>query len=148
MMKKTCKVCSATKLIDEFQLYSKKTGSYRGTCRECRTEQNRISRRAPERKYKEYKYEASRRELEFGLSFEQFSSFGGKPCHYCGDALDSIGLDRVDNSLGYFIGNVVSSCFTCNSIKHVYDKDDFLEHVERIFMYQQKVKNGKQESYS
>lgn len=146
MLKKTCTVCDIEKPLDGFSIINKKKQTYRGTCKLCRTERDRVSAGKPERKYKEYKYEASRRNLDFKLTLSQFKSFKDKPCHYCGSELEFISLDRVDNDLGYYIENVVSSCFTCNSIKHVYDKDYFLRHIEKIFMYQQKVKNGKQEN--
>jgi hypothetical protein len=39
-------------------------------------------------------------------------------CHWCGGAAasgdGSAGLDRIDNSVGYVVGNVVACCFTCN----------------------------------
>lgn len=148
MLKKKCASCGKDRNINDFHFRDKKAGLRKASCKICRNEKQRQYRSIPERKYKEYKYEASRRGLKFELSFAEFKGFENQPCHYCGDELDSICLDRIDNDLGYFINNVVSCCFKCNSIKHVYDIDDFLEHVEKIFIYQQKVKNGKQESSS
>lgn len=146
MLFKKCTSCNKERKLSDFHIRNKKTGSLHSQCKLCRNEKRRELRIIPKNKYREYKYEASRRGLKFELSYKEFKSFKGKPCHYCGDELDSICLDRIDNDLGYFINNVVSCCFKCNSIKHVYDIDDFLEHVEKIFMYQQKVRDGKQES--
>ncbi len=60
-----------------------------------------------------------------------------EPCHYCGfeikegDVLN--GLDRVDNSLGYTDSNTVSSCFTCNNMKFIYDINDFIFKIRKIY---------------
>lgn len=143
MLFKKCTQCKNAKEEKDFPYYNKKTGARRNVCRECRNEQKRLSKGLPKNKYRIYKYEASRRGLAFNLSFSEFKSFEGKPCFYCGDELDSICLDRIDNDLGYFIENTVSCCYKCNSIKHVYDIEDFLKHIEKIFMYQQKVRYGK-----
>ena len=71
----------------------------------------------PEGRYKQYKYKAKERGLSFELSFEQFCGLWQKPCTYCGASIDTIGIDRVDNSIGYNIKNIVSCCFSCNTKK-------------------------------
>lgn len=148
MLKKVCSACKVEKSLDSFHYRNKKKETRKSACKECACEASRKWRSTVDRKYIDYKYEAKRRGLEFELTFKEFASFENVPCHYCGDEMKSIGLDRVDNDLGYFMNNVVSSCHTCNSIKHVYDKEEFLRHVEKIFTYQQKVKNDQQESFS
>lgn len=40
-------------------------------------------------------------------------------CHYCGDSQKRIGLDRIDNSKGYTLDNVLPCCPTCNVIRGV-----------------------------
>jgi hypothetical protein len=46
-----------------------------------------------------------------------------RPCHYCNDELGStrencgVGLDRLDNLIGYELDNVVSCCGPCNVIR-------------------------------
>jgi len=40
-----------------------------------------------------------------------------KPCHWCGYNVRTVGLDRMDNALGYVTGNIVSSCKYCNVAK-------------------------------
>lgn len=39
------------------------------------------------------------------------------PCTYCSDVNENIGLDRVDNTQGHTINNVVPACSTCNSAR-------------------------------
>lgn len=40
-----------------------------------------------------------------------------KPCYYCRDTLEKRGCDRIDNSKGHTINNVLPCCNTCNSIR-------------------------------
>ena len=79
-----------------------------------------------------YRSEAKKRKLEFDLTFEQFMAFWQKPCYYCGSAVKTIGLDRVDNSKGYIITNVVSCCWRCNDWKKASSQSDFLNHCYKI----------------
>jgi hypothetical protein len=51
------------------------------------------------------------------LTFEQWSFLViGATCHYCEGELPTFGhgLDRIDNSAGYELGNVVPCCTRCN----------------------------------
>ena len=88
--------------------------------------------KTPEYRFKLYKRNANRRKLEFFLTFEQFLTFWQKPCSYCGDAIETIGLDRVDNKKGYFLENVCSCCRICNRIKLKETKNFFINHCKKI----------------
>lgn len=85
-----------------------------------------------EKRYQQYAAGAVKRQKEFTLTLVEFLSFWQKPCHYCGVPIKTIGLDRVDNSLGYSLGNVVACCFTCNTMKMSLPLEVFLEHVDSI----------------
>lgn len=37
-----------------------------------------------------------------------------KPCYYCDSDEDNIGCDRVDNSIGHLMSNVIPACKACN----------------------------------
>ena len=55
------------------------------------------------------------------LSEEVWKSIISMPCFYCGMENNSgggAGLDRLDNSIGYIQGNVVSCCKECNTARH------------------------------
>ena len=91
----------------------------------------------------EYKHSAKQRRLVYELS-ENFLFVSVKSnCHYCGkppnkshrkcDTFLYNGLDRVDNSIGYIASNVVPCCYTCNKMKGVLTKEDFMEHLNSIF---------------
>lgn len=63
------------------------------------------------------------------LSEEQVKWLVVQPCHYCGAERDgdgAHGIDRIDNRKGYIADNCVTSCFTCNRMKHSADYDTFL----------------------
>ena len=44
------------------------------------------------------------------------------------------GIDRVENTIGYEMDNVVTSCFKCNRAKNVMPAQEFLELAERIYL--------------
>jgi hypothetical protein len=77
-------------------------------------------------KYKEYKFSSKKRNIEFNLTLEQFETFLNKPCEYCGDIMDKIGIDRVDNTKGYTMENCVPCHEKCNKIKNKHDKKFFI----------------------
>ena len=45
------------------------------------------------------------------------------------------GIDRIDNALGYVIGNVTSCCGTCNKAKATMGRIDFLDWVRRVYRW-------------
>lgn len=83
-------------------------------------------------RYKAYKGDAKRRSFEFHLSFEEFSSFWQQPCEYCGATIDTIGIDRKDNSGHYNIDNCVSCCRICNFAKGQMSFTDWQVHLIQV----------------
>jgi len=47
---------------------------------------------------------------------EVFTRLIREPCHFCGDP-GKVGIDRMDNAIGYTEANVVPACWTCNRLK-------------------------------
>lgn len=98
-------------------------------------------------KYAETKYSARQRGLEFSITKEEFRKITSKSCEYCGRAPEQYskkyhikgepyyhnGLDRVDNSLGYTVDNVVSCCRQCNIAKNSYSQQEFFDWVKRVY---------------
>lgn len=96
-----------------------------------------IKRRAnptPSRYFKFYLRNAQRRSISFELSLEQFQTFWQQPCSYCGAEIQTIGLDRVDNSFGYCLANVVTCCRICNFMKRDLSKSEFIEQCRKIYV--------------
>lgn len=76
--------------------------------------------RTKEARYKISKSLAIRRGLEWNISESDYFELISKRCHYRNHPLgisNGVCLDRVDNSKGYVIGNVVPCCGNCNRIK-------------------------------
>lgn len=74
-------------------------------------------------KFRTAKGGAKKRNIIFELLFEDFSKEVVKPCYYCNNYFRKEvgcggGLDRVDNSQGYILSNVVSCCAHCNYLKN------------------------------
>ena len=87
--------------------------------------------------YDEYVRGAMKKNLQFNLTAEQFIRIVNSHCYYCDeyDETRVIGIDRVDSERGYFIDNVVPCCSTCNFMKSNLEKDDFLNHICKIYLH-------------
>ena len=93
-----------------------------------------------------YKRGATKRNLEYSLTEEQFNKLIVGECFYCGDSLTNVvkgqgktsgdfhytGIDRIDSKKGYTENNSVSCCWICNNMKSNYKVEDFLKHVKKI----------------
>ena len=86
-------------------------------------------------KFSHYQQAARIRNYTWELTFEQFMMFWQKPCHYCDDPIETIGLDRIVNSEGYTIGNVVPCCFTCNTGKMSQSADSYIDHCLKVVQH-------------
>ena len=107
-----------------------------------------------ERNYKNYKYKIEKQtDKLFGLSLEDFNSLVTQNCYYCDsepifperfknefknrDVVYFNGIDRINSSLGYIKENCVPCCNKCNRMKSDFTKAEFLEHVEKIYLFNQ-----------
>lgn len=83
-------------------------------------QKGRARSQTPQGKFEAYKASAKSKQRIFELTFEQhfnpnaLTTFWQKPCTYCRCSIDTIGLDRIDNSKGYTLDNVVPCCKVCN----------------------------------
>lgn len=96
-------------------------------------------------KYLRYKSGAKQRGISFELTSEEFGQFWQKPCHYCGDKISTICLDRVDNSKGYIMGNVVPCCVRHNRMKLTMSVEEFVEACKKVVEHFEGNVNQKQE---
>lgn len=160
MCVKKCKVCEIEKSFDEFHKMKKGLYGVRTTCKECRKiekseylkkdyviEKNKkyyqehkeeIRERVKKHRwtingqYHEYKKNAKKRGLDFELTQKDCEPYFNTNCHYCGDEFIGLGMDRLDNSIGYKLENIVSCCYKCNIMKHTNSKEEFLQHIKKI----------------
>lgn len=100
-------------------------------------------RRSPKKRYKTAISDALRRGIDFNLSFEYWYQEVQKLCIYCRDKLGSrsettVGLDRLDNNIGYEEGNVASCCGVCNKIKlNVFTFEETMVMVNALLNYRE-----------
>lgn len=61
----------------------------------------------------------SRRGLDWEISKSKFNQLVKEPCHYCHEPIQAtgVGLDRIDNSKGYTLDNVLPCCGDCNKTR-------------------------------
>ena len=95
-------------------------------------------RRPDKMKFNSYSQDARKRGLVFELSFSDFMKLWGAACSYCGDNIDTIGIDRIDNSIGYVIDNIASCCSQCNFMKRSYTKSEFIKKCQSIAAHSKK----------
>lgn len=105
------------------------------------------------------KANAKKEEILFNITKDQFISWymaQKLQCHYCGlrpedfkTTLDkyltkkvNLGLDRVDNSKGYEIENIVLCCNRCNSIKGEFFTHDEMKVIGHKFIRLKWVAHG------
>jgi hypothetical protein len=86
----------------------------------------------PKSRYASYKRGAEARGLSFDLTLEEFAKLWNKPCTYCAEPVEGIGIDRIDNSKGYTIDNTCSCCTICNMMKHKMSQEDFINKCKQI----------------
>lgn len=89
---------------------------------------------------------AEKRGYAWHLSEEQVAILTQQQCYYCGTGPgqrrrniggngDYVynGIDRVDNSKGYTVDNVVPCCKACNLAKHTMTIDEFRSWAYRLY---------------
>ncbi len=94
----------------------------------------------PTSKYKALETRAKKSSIPLNISLQEYIILFGdnNPCYYCNGYLDTdIGyghrLDRIDNSKGYSLDNVVICCGFCNQIKqHLLTQDENLAAIQAI----------------
>ena len=131
--KKLCKDCKKEKLISEFGRSSRNNDGLKAICKNCSNIKMQAKRNTKIGKYKDYRHTASRRNILWQLTKEDFERLWQQPCFYCGGPIATIGIDRVDNSIGYMNSNIVSCCYKCNIMKNKFSLSDFRKHVEKIY---------------
>jgi hypothetical protein len=101
---------------------------------------------------KQYRYSAKHRGLEHALTEDELEVLVTSDCHYCGcppsitrrpsrsgGEFTFNGIDRIDNTLGYVPGNVVTCCITCNRAKHTMSYAEFVAWISRLVAYRNQL---------
>lgn len=93
-----------------------------------------------EKLYNEYKRRAINKNLRFEITSNDFTQLINGKCYYCASPPRKYkkstrnGIDRINNSLGYYRPNVVSCCVVCNMAKRIMSHDDFIAYCERVYL--------------
>jgi len=88
-----------------------------------------------------YENVSKRKNLKFSISFEDFNKLIFLPCNYCGHKPtppERNGLDRMDNTKGYELSNVVPCCTPCNQMKSKLTVKDFVCKCREIIKHMEK----------
>jgi len=150
-MMKICSCCKIEKSSTDFGVDKNRKDGLYVYCRNCARIKNaksikKIRKENPEKakeqskkdkqtisgKYREYKDGAKKRNITFNLTKNDFETFWQKPCHYCDAPINTIGIDRKDNSIGYTLDNCLSCCTTCNRGKRESTYEEFIEYCKRM----------------
>ena len=96
-------------------------------------ESNRQWRQTINGRLLSYQISAKARNLEWSLTKEDFELLWNNNCHYCGEKINGIGIDRIDSKQGYKINNVVPCCQGCNVLKLDYGYEEFTTRIYKIY---------------
>lgn len=95
--------------------------------------------------YNKYKRNALSREISFNLTKEEFENIVSRECYLCGVSKPGyIGIDRINNDIGYTKNNVEPCCKYCNLMKFDINLDTFKSKISDIYSYitdNQKIKD-------
>ena len=98
------------------------------------------------RVYRRYKRNADSGNRNFSIAYEDFLLVVKKNCYYCNNPPSNTandpgcngefiynGIDRVDNTKGYIIDNIVPCCGPCNVAKNNMSLEQFKDLITRIY---------------
>ena len=108
------------------------------TCYECspsQQEYNRNYKNSIQGRWQMYKANAKKRNLVFELTLTDFETMWQTPCSYCGDDIETIGIDRIDSSKGYEKDNIIPCCGRCNEMKNSATVGDWINHMQKIITH-------------
>jgi hypothetical protein len=104
--------------------------------RERHREECRLRAHTPHSIWNRYRQRMKTMRMESTLTEAEFLSFWQQPCHYCGSAIATIGVDRIDSSKGYSLDNCVPCCKVCNQMKWSLGTEEWFDHMLTILKRQ------------
>jgi hypothetical protein len=131
-------------------LEDKNTAHLNKKCQKCLSK-DRVDRLSYKDAYEQI-YSANKRQAEragkiFTISLEESINLYKDNCFYCNTApsnrhqirhakrfFNYSGIDRIDSSMGYENGNVVSCCFNCNRAKSNLGQKEFIDLISKIYI--------------
>ncbi len=104
-------------------------------------ELNQLKKTNKIQSFNTYKRSANIKQLEFGLTIDDYIKLVENPCYYCGiiDADKGFnGIDRKDQTKGYIEDNCASCCKMCNYLKGSLHYETFIKRIIHIITYKNK----------
>ena len=92
----------------------------------------RRTMKKPNGRYTSIRRKALERGYSFNLTKDEFMTFWNQDCYYCGDTINGIGIDRVDNKKGYLLSNCVPCCGDCNKMKMTKTIPELIQKCKKI----------------
>jgi hypothetical protein len=123
-----CCKCKQWKQHESYYKEKQRSSGRSATCIECMKAYDKT----PQSRYCDYRAGARARKLDFLLTFEEFQTFWQKPCFWCEEPIETVGIDRIDNRKGYFLANCVPCCHPCNKMKMEAETESWLNRIRRI----------------
>lgn len=80
------------------------------------------------------KNQANHRGYVWNLTDDQVFELLKQPCHYCG-ITEKIGIDRMNNDIGYEYTNCVPCCGYCNKLKMNDSLEKFIKQINNIYKH-------------
>lgn len=118
------------------QIYVKSTSNIQNPCT-CDSKNSRSE--LANRSLNIYKNRALNDNLSFKLNESHFDHLINSNCFYCyesprmySEKIERVGIDRLDNTIGYERNNVISCCDICNNMKKDLTLEQFYDKIKRI----------------
>lgn len=128
-----CDNCKTKKWVKRQSGLKRKCSGCFGKIWKYDTEEDRKSNKA----FTNYRYRAKKSGRVFSLTRERFLEIICQPCHWCGYA-GTVGVDRIDNDLGYTPDNSVACCKTCNYAKNDMSLREWHDWISRLISHRLK----------
>lgn len=133
-----CYMCKEYKTEKEFYKNRSNSNGLESCCKECSRIKDRKYRETHPEKIKSYRERNLIRSYRFSDKKKGFKcdltvewlkhNITSKPCIYCNSTIQ-IGCDRINNSIGHTIDNVIPCCKVCNFIR-----SNQLSHEEMLIL--------------
>lgn len=114
---KKCTKCDLFKDLNEFYIRNSKHIS---VCKGCIKSRVTKYTKTDDGRYVHAQAIAKFRDKNWDINKADYLNLLKKPCYYCNGILDDnggAGLDRIENSLGYTLDNVIRCCSFCNYLR-------------------------------
>ncbi|MDD5013905.1 MAG: hypothetical protein PHW73_02240 [Atribacterota bacterium] len=85
--------------------------------------------------YGRLKASAKERNYLVSINSEEFEKIVLENCYYCNESEKRRGIDRLNSKEGYTKENSVPCCKICNYMKRSLTKEEFLNHINKIYNY-------------